>query len=162
MNKTMARTIFYSNKKKLTVYSWMFLISAAFDALFSCVALFAQHQLTVRDGIMFISPLGIETLIGGQTYLFIQLPQIFLIQHCVLILAAQYKFRYEIIKSSKTAGTQMIKYACVTAFFSLISGILAIFSAHKSKQRGVDYYQQKLGVYKPKTAPLVQYAFDMV
>jgi hypothetical protein len=110
-NSILIVAIFRASRQKLQAYSYMFLFTAIFDLAYSVLEIMVQHVrlsfrliqrllqlIVIRDGCLFVMVHGIEWMAPSWSYRVFFPPHIFLSMHSVLILAAQFKFRYDVIR----------------------------------------------------------------
>ncbi|CAD5213295.1 unnamed protein product [Bursaphelenchus okinawaensis] len=75
----------------------MLVVSACYDFTFSLVEIVQQHELVIKNGIMFIIPKGIENMINHEICPLFFFPHLFLCSMGCFILPAQYHYRYKLL-----------------------------------------------------------------
>ncbi|KAI6229986.1 hypothetical protein M3Y99_01106900 [Aphelenchoides fujianensis] len=111
-------------------YGHLVLVGALFDVLFSIVELITLHQLSIKDGKMFIMSRG---------------PEFFLRPHVGNPFMALYSFRYEIITNSDVSVRVLLRNVGIT---SLLAGVMAFIGWFGTLQaegrRGRAFYEQQV------------------
>ncbi|CAD5223490.1 unnamed protein product [Bursaphelenchus okinawaensis] len=132
-NSLLLYTIWRLRKTYRGNYSKLFLISAVFDWVLSWEELLIQHDLHVKNRVMYVMGHGIEHLLPHDTFPIFMLPHAFFTIHGVFILAVQYRYRYIVMTDSTASGRHLAKDLAISISCGIIVACGLCYGTHQSQ-----------------------------
>ncbi|KAI6238599.1 hypothetical protein M3Y99_00663600 [Aphelenchoides fujianensis] len=126
-------------------FSFLFATTACFDLFFAVTEIFTQHQIAVKNGVMFVlSAHSIEWLLRPY-YLVMMLVlcvHFFGCMHQLLILAALYQYHFEYVRKRFRTPDKIILFRnlAISCTGGLIIAIAATIGIDEAMERGRKHY----------------------
>ncbi|KAI6170579.1 hypothetical protein M3Y97_01137600 [Aphelenchoides bicaudatus] len=140
-NALLIVAIFKATDQNLKSYSYLLLASACFDFFFSVVEFFTLHQLLSVEGKLMIMSHGfVERFIFPYFGSILMIPHVFAANHGLLILVAQYHYRYRIVTGADCSVRILIRDLAITCSLGWIMAAMAWWGTVQAGWRGRDYY----------------------
>ncbi|KAI6209134.1 hypothetical protein M3Y96_00188900 [Aphelenchoides besseyi] len=129
------------------VYSRLFLVAAIFDLFFSVVELLTQHQIAVKNGVMFLLPRGIEWWFKNGAF---GINYVIFIIHCfaymqgIFILAALFRYRFILAKEPHALPSKYLDGLVVSTIGAIVCSLSAAIGVYQASKKGWNYYENVL------------------
>ncbi|KAI6203851.1 hypothetical protein M3Y94_00604700 [Aphelenchoides besseyi] len=129
------------------VYSRLFLVAAIFDLFFSVVEMLTQHQIAVKNGVMFLLPRGIEWWFKDGAF---GINYVIFILHCfaymqgIFILAALFRYRFILAKEPHAPPSKYLDGLIVSTIGAIVCSLSAAIGVYQASKKGWSYYENVL------------------
>ncbi|KAI6239892.1 hypothetical protein M3Y99_00521600 [Aphelenchoides fujianensis] len=126
------------------IYSRLFLVAAVFDLFFSIVEILTQHQIAVKNGVMFLLPRGVEWIFKDYAF---GLNYVIFAVHCfaymqgIFVLPALFRYRFVLAKESHASPVKIYDGLIAASVGALICAISATVGMYQASKRSWNYYQ---------------------
>ncbi|KAI6196156.1 hypothetical protein M3Y94_01075900 [Aphelenchoides besseyi] len=131
-------------KKRKYPCSFLFACTASFDLLFSITEVFTQHQIAIKNGVMFVLAHGIEWAIRPYyvAMLSVFILHCFVCMHALFILPALYHYHYLFVKNQCRTPSKLIliKNLAITTTVGLLVAVPAAIGVDEAIERGRRHY----------------------
>uniref|UniRef100_A0A1I7RQF6 G_PROTEIN_RECEP_F1_2 domain-containing protein n=1 Tax=Bursaphelenchus xylophilus TaxID=6326 RepID=A0A1I7RQF6_BURXY len=137
--------IYKTTTSSTSAYGRMLMATATYDALFSACEFVEQHQVILKNGIMFVIPKGVEKCLDHGLYPLFFFPHLFLCTMGCFILPAQYYYRYMLITSpNKVTGYTLVRSLIVAALAACACATAGTIGLYHSRQLPPEYYMEQV------------------
>ncbi|CAD5220259.1 unnamed protein product [Bursaphelenchus xylophilus] len=123
----------------------MLVVSATYSILYGVVEFVTQHELVMKDGVLFCIPKGLEKYLSRNLYGVFLFPHVCLSCLGLYILPCNYQYEYALLSDpTSVSRATLIRNIAIASVGSMFAGVLSLFAARTARARPVEYYKDLL------------------
>ncbi|KAI6223134.1 hypothetical protein M3Y99_01458600 [Aphelenchoides fujianensis] len=129
----------------LRSYSYLLLASACFDLFFSVIEFCTLHQLLSCGSVLVIMSHGfVERFLFPYVGSLLMIPHVFAANHGLMILAAQFHYRYRLVADGEASVWILVRDLAITTSLGWLMACSAWWGTVISLQRPREYYLEMI------------------